>query len=59
MKVVKFYWELKMTDKVFESESIQKLINEVKSGHFQREVEAGNFDTGGKINKVKATVTIE
>jgi len=34
------------------------LINEVKSGKFQREIESGEFHTGGKINKCIATVQV-
>lgn len=58
MKTVKFYWEFQMTDEVFENEKMQELVNEVKSGKFQREIEQEKFKTGGKINKCKATVEV-
>ena len=59
MKVVKFYWELRMSDEVFESNTMQELINDVKSGKFQREIESEKYHTGGKIDKCIATVKVE
>ena len=53
MKTVKFYWEFKMSDEVFKSKNIQELINAVKSGQFQREMERED-----KVNKCIATVEV-
>lgn len=58
MKVVKLYWELHVTDEQFQNKKMQEVINEIKSGKFQREMEAGKFDTG-KIQKCIATVKVE
>lgn len=58
MKTVKLYWELHMTEEHFQDEKMQELIIEIKSGKFQREMEAGKFDTG-KIQKCIATVKVE
>jgi len=58
MKKVKFYWEFTMSDDVFNGTKMQELINEVKSGKFQREIEQEEYKTGGKINKCIATVQV-
>lgn len=60
MKVVKFYWEFHMSDEVFEGSPMKELINEVKSGKFQRDIEEDKYhNTGGKIQKCIATVKVE
>jgi hypothetical protein len=61
MKVVKFYWEFHMSDADYENnKGIKEVINEVKCGKFQREIEAGTYEhQAGKVKKCIATVKVE
>ena len=60
MKVVKFYWEFHVSDADFEkNRGMHELIDEVKSGKFQREMEKGEYGQTGKVRKCIATVKVE
>ena len=58
MKVIKFYWEFHVTNSDFENnDDIKDLINEVRSGKFQREIVKEKHKTDN-VKKCIATVEV-